>query len=77
VVRENGADHGDMGANLIEARVVDDGDIITASGVTASIDLGLWLVQNTAVQTRRLRLPENWILNCVGRYGNGRKARIP
>lgn len=35
----------DMGANLIEARVVDDGDIITASGVTASIDLGLWLVQ--------------------------------
>lgn len=35
----------DMGANLIEARVVDDGDIVTASGVTASIDLGLWLVQ--------------------------------
>lgn len=35
----------EMGANLIEARVVDDGDIITASGVTASIDLGLWLVQ--------------------------------
>lgn len=34
-----------MGANLIEARVVDDGDIVTASGVTASIDLGLWLVQ--------------------------------
>jgi transcriptional regulator GlxA family with amidase domain len=35
----------EMGANLIEARVVDDGDIVTASGVTASIDLGLWLVQ--------------------------------
>lgn len=35
----------EMGANLIEARVVDDNDIITAAGVTASIDLGLWLVQ--------------------------------
>jgi transcriptional regulator GlxA family with amidase domain len=35
----------EMGANLIEARVVDDGDIITAAGITASLDLGLWLVQ--------------------------------
>jgi transcriptional regulator GlxA family with amidase domain len=59
------------------ARVVDDGDIITACGVTASIDLGLWLVQKTAVQTKHLRLPENWILNCVGRFGNELKARIP
>lgn len=35
----------EMGANLIEARVVDDGDIITAGGITASLDLGLWLVE--------------------------------
>lgn len=35
----------EMGGNLIAARVVDDGDIITAGGVTASIDLGRWLVQ--------------------------------
>jgi transcriptional regulator GlxA family with amidase domain len=35
----------EMGANLIKARVVDDGDIITAGGITASLDLGLWLVQ--------------------------------
>jgi putative intracellular protease/amidase len=34
-----------FGANLIEARVVDDGEIITAGGITASFDLGLWLVQ--------------------------------
>jgi transcriptional regulator GlxA family with amidase domain len=34
-----------LGARVIPARVVDDGDIITAGGVTASLDLGLWLVQ--------------------------------
>ncbi len=34
------------GARLItDARVVDDGQIVTAGGVTAGIDLGLWLVQ--------------------------------
>jgi transcriptional regulator GlxA family with amidase domain len=34
-----------LGVRVLPARVVDDGDIITASGVTASLDLGLWLVQ--------------------------------
>ncbi len=34
-----------MGAIGTHARVVDDGDIVTAGGITASIDLGLWLVQ--------------------------------
>jgi putative intracellular protease/amidase len=34
------------GARVIaDARVVDDGQIVTAGGVTAGIDLGLWLVQ--------------------------------
>lgn len=34
------------GAQVIdEARVVDDGEIVTAGGVTAGLDLGLWLVQ--------------------------------
>lgn len=33
------------GAKYIDARVVDDGDIITAGGITASLDLGLWLVE--------------------------------
>jgi transcriptional regulator GlxA family with amidase domain len=33
------------GAQIIDARVVDDGDIITAGGVTAGIDLGLYLVE--------------------------------
>jgi transcriptional regulator GlxA family with amidase domain len=33
------------GANVIDARVVDDGDIITCGGVTAGLDLALWLVE--------------------------------
>ena len=33
------------GAQIVEARVVDDGDIVTCGGVTASIDLALWLVE--------------------------------
>jgi transcriptional regulator GlxA family with amidase domain len=40
--------HGDLaraGASLVDARVVDAGDLITAGGVTAGLDLALWLVQ--------------------------------
>ncbi len=36
---------GAAGARVIDARVVDDGDIVTAGGVTSGIDLALWLVQ--------------------------------
>jgi transcriptional regulator GlxA family with amidase domain len=32
-------------AQIIKARVVDDGDIITCGGVTASLDLALWVVE--------------------------------
>ena len=32
-------------AQIVKARVVDDGDIITCGGVTASIDLALWIVE--------------------------------
>ena len=35
----------DEGAELVSARVVDDGDLVTAGGVTAGIDLALWLVE--------------------------------
>jgi transcriptional regulator GlxA family with amidase domain len=33
------------GARVIQARVVDDGDLVTAGGVTSGIDLALWLVE--------------------------------
>jgi len=38
----------EAGAEVIDARVVDDGNIVTAGGVTSGIDLALWLVQRHA-----------------------------
>ena len=35
----------DAGAEILDARVVDDGDLLTAGGVTAGIDLALYLVE--------------------------------
>ncbi|WP_121744265.1 DJ-1/PfpI family protein [Natronorubrum halophilum] len=32
-------------ANVVDKRVVDDGDVLTAGGVTSGIDLALWLVE--------------------------------
>jgi transcriptional regulator GlxA family with amidase domain len=39
------------GARLVRDRVVDDGDLVTAGGVTSGIDLGLWLVERFASPT--------------------------
>jgi transcriptional regulator GlxA family with amidase domain len=36
------------GAEIVDARVVDDGDLITAGGVTSGIDLALALVERAA-----------------------------
>lgn len=36
------------GAEIAQARVVDDGDVITAGGVTSGLDLALWLVERYA-----------------------------
>ena len=33
------------GAEVVDARVVDDGDLVTAGGVTSGLDLALWLVE--------------------------------
>jgi transcriptional regulator GlxA family with amidase domain len=35
-------------ATVIDARVVDDGDLVTARGVTSGLDLALWLVERFA-----------------------------
>jgi transcriptional regulator GlxA family with amidase domain len=37
-------DLADAGAAVVEARVVDDGDIVTAGGITSGIDLALYLL---------------------------------
>ncbi len=33
------------GAKVINARVVDDGELVTAGGVTSGLDLALWLIE--------------------------------
>jgi transcriptional regulator GlxA family with amidase domain len=35
----------DAGIEVVDARVVDDGDVVTAGGVTAGIDMALWLLE--------------------------------
>lgn len=37
-----------LGATVVEDRVVDQGSLITAGGVTSGLDLGLWLVERFA-----------------------------
>jgi transcriptional regulator GlxA family with amidase domain len=34
-----------MGVNAVRARIVDDGDLVTAAGVSSGIDLGIYLVE--------------------------------
>ena len=34
-----------IGAEIVNARVVDDGDLVTAGGVTSGLDLTLWLIE--------------------------------
>lgn len=36
------------GAEIVQARVVDDGDIMTSGGVTSGLDLALWIVEKFA-----------------------------
>ena len=36
------------GAEVIDARVVDDGNLLTAGGITCGLDLALWLVEREA-----------------------------
>ncbi len=35
------------GAAVVDARVVDDGDVLTCGGVTSGLDLALWIVERT------------------------------
>ena len=43
------------GTEVVDARVVDEGDLVTAGGVTSGLDLALWLVERYfGVDTARL-----------------------
>jgi transcriptional regulator GlxA family with amidase domain len=44
------------GAVLVDARVVDDGDLITTGGITSGLDLALWLVEREAGAALALEL---------------------
>ncbi len=49
------------GVEVLDERVVDDGTIMTAGGLTAGIDLGLWIVereQGTVAADRRAHAVE-------------------
>ncbi|MBY0357166.1 MAG: DJ-1/PfpI family protein [Candidatus Obscuribacterales bacterium] len=46
----------ELGAKVIKARVVDDKTIVTAAGITASLDLGLWLVERFAAKEKALEV---------------------
>lgn len=46
------------GAEIIAARVVDDGDIISSGGVTSGLDLALWLVERFFSPRMALRIEE-------------------
>ena len=43
-------------ATVVDRRIVDEGDVITARGVTSSIDLGLYLVERLAGPDVRARI---------------------
>lgn len=46
------------GAEIVRARVVDDGDIVTAGGVTSGLDLALWLVERFAGSSIALQVEQ-------------------
>ncbi|MFC5291090.1 DJ-1/PfpI family protein [Actinokineospora guangxiensis] len=39
------ADLAARGTTVIDARVVDDGDLITGAGITSGLEVALWLVE--------------------------------
>ncbi len=45
-------------AEVVRKRIVDEGDLVTAGGVSASIDLGLHMVQRLAGAEARARIAE-------------------
>ena len=45
-------------ARVVDARIVDDGTVVSARGVTSSIDLGLYLTERSAGEAARRRIAE-------------------
>ncbi|GLY54418.1 DJ-1/PfpI family protein [Lentzea sp. NBRC 102530] len=47
-----------MGVNAVRARIVDDGDLVTAAGVTSGVDLGLHLLERLAGAHKAVEIEE-------------------
>lgn len=45
-----------QGGQVIDARVVDDGDLVTAGGITSGLELGMWLVRRELGADRAVHL---------------------
>ena len=57
------------GAHVIDARVVDEGDLIMAGGVTSGIDLELWLVEREVVVRLLTPWPRRWSIHVTAPSG--------
>jgi transcriptional regulator GlxA family with amidase domain len=49
----------ETGAQAMRRRVVDDGPVITAGGLTAGLDLGLWLIEREVSAKLAARVAES------------------
>jgi transcriptional regulator GlxA family with amidase domain len=71
------------GAHVIDARVVDDGDLTMAGGVTSGIDLALWLVERevgpdiAAAVAEEMEYPRNAAIWSGGSFVSARSEGQP
>ena len=47
-----------MGVNAVRARIVDDGDLVSAAGVSSGVDLGLYLIDREIGAQQALQVEE-------------------
>ena len=65
------------GALVVEARVVDDGDLVTAGGVSSGIDLAIWLTERFAGKPLARQLRDYLEYPCEPDIHFGPKAGQP
>ncbi|MFE2676781.1 DJ-1/PfpI family protein [Streptomyces hygroscopicus] len=70
------ADLAAQGGIVKNARVVDDGDLVTAGGISSGLELGLWLVRRELGATRRSGWRACWSTRRAARSGR-RPRRSP
>jgi transcriptional regulator GlxA family with amidase domain len=63
----------EAGVRVLDARVVDDGDLLSSAGVTAGIDLALWMVEKLASRdiAERVRRNLEWTHVAAVAHGAG------